>query len=201
MGRLQKRNGLVDRMNQMERSESMEQHERTMIEGLFARLGQAQAQGAARDTEAETLLRDSLAKQPAAPYYMAQAILVQEHLLESLQAKVEQLERDLAERPAGGGSFLSGLFGGGAKHTPAEQQPSVAGTQAVSPFQQSSGGFLGSALQTAAAVAGGLLIGNAISGLFAEEVEASEAEVDEKTKGESVEDEELESMEDMDEDF
>jgi hypothetical protein len=122
-------------------------------------------------------------------------------LLESLQAKVEQLERDLAERPAGGGSFLSGLFGGGAKHTPAEQQPSVAGTQAVSPFQQSSGGFLGSALQTAAAVAGGLLIGNAISGLFAEEVEASEAEVDEKTKGESVEDEELESMEDMDEDF
>jgi hypothetical protein len=77
MGRLQKRNGLVDRMNQMERSESMEQHERTMIEGLFARLGQAQAQGAARDTEAETLLRDSLAKQPAAPYYMAQAILVQ----------------------------------------------------------------------------------------------------------------------------
>jgi hypothetical protein len=42
---------------------------------------------------------------------MAQAILVQEQALANVQTRVQELERLLAERSAGGG-FLSGLFGG-----------------------------------------------------------------------------------------
>ena len=61
---------------------------------------------------AEALIRDLMARQPAAPYLLAQVVLVQEQGLRNLQARVEELER--AERPQGNG-FLGGLFGGRAK--------------------------------------------------------------------------------------
>ena len=94
-------------------------------------------------------------------------------------------------RPAGGG-FLSGLFGGGnrAQSAPPQGDPRWGGQQgyqggrpnyqqsAPPPpqyppnyqqgmFQQRGGsGFLGSALTTAAGVAGGMVAGNALMGLF-----------------------------------
>jgi hypothetical protein len=92
----------------------MESNEKQIIDNLFSRLQQAEAQSGPRDTAAETLIRQAVDRQPAAPYYMAQAILVQEQALQNLNHRVQELEQELAQRPAGGG-FLAGLFGGGNK--------------------------------------------------------------------------------------
>jgi hypothetical protein len=165
------------------------QQEKHLIDELFGKLQQAEKQSGPRDAEAEAAIRDAVARQPAAPYYMAQAILVQENALQNLNQRVQELEQELANRPAGGG-FLGGLFGGGATSSPATNR-SVSGRPlgdspaANSPAtgmnpaqygQQRGGGFMGSALQTAVAVAGGVMLANAVTGLFAsEEAAAAEA--------------------------
>lgn len=142
-------------------------NDRQAIDDLFARLGDAERQTAPRDAEAEALIRQKLAAQPAAPYYMAQTIVMQEYALRSAQERIEQLERALAARPAGGG-FLSGLFGGGraqpAPRPPAGPQPAL---QSGAAAPGSGGGFLAGAAQTAMGVAGGVLLGNLIAGMFA----------------------------------
>jgi hypothetical protein len=154
----------------------MDHQESRMIEGLFERLRQAENQGGPRDTQAEALIRDLIHRQPAAPYYMAQVILVQEHALQNLNARVQELEQELARRPAGGG-FLAGLFGGDTRTSAQTQSrahlqgPSALG---AAPFPQGRGSFLGGALQTAAAVAGGVLLGNAIAGLLGDEATAAD---------------------------
>jgi uncharacterized protein len=189
----------------------VDQNERHMIDDLFTRLQQAEQQSGPRDRNAEQQIGAALGRQPAAPYYMAQVILMQEQAVRSLTARVQQLEQELAERPAGGGSFLGGLFGGAGQagtrtesgRTPVMPPGSTPATQAAVPgrgwassqpaadervpamppgssygappvggrgwFGQGQGGggsFLGSAMQTAAGVAGGMLLANAVSGLF-----------------------------------
>jgi uncharacterized protein len=169
----------------------MNSDERNLIEGLFQRLRHAQTQSGPRDAEAEKLIQGLMAQQPAAPYLLAQVVLVQEQGLQNLQSRVEELERELAERPQGGG-FLGGLFGG---RTPAAQpaRPSrsepatgnawdpsrfpAQGATAMRPGMQpgaQGGGFMAGALQTAVGVAGGVLLGNAIGGLFAGDSQAAE---------------------------
>jgi uncharacterized protein len=155
----------------------MDQNEKNIIENLFSRLQQAEAQSGARDTEAEGLIRDVIARQPAAPYYMAQAIIVQEQALQNLNNRIQELEHELKQRPAGG-SFLAGLFGG-AQEKPASggdrpsvspQPPSRTAPSSLHPSRGSS--FLGGSLQTATAVAGGMLLANAIGSMFANEAQA-----------------------------
>jgi hypothetical protein len=168
----------------------MNQQERSMIEGLFQRLQQAEAQAGPRDAEAEALIRELTTRQTAAPYLLAQVVLVQEQGLQQLQTRVEALEQELAERPAGGG-FLGGLFGGGARPQtaapPAPQAatgtgwnntrfPAAAEAQGGSGSQPGAqgGGFMAGAMQTAMGVAGGVLLGNALAGLFGGEAQAAE---------------------------
>lgn len=158
----------------------MNSSEKQIIENLFSRLQQAETQSGPRDPAAESLIRQATDRQPAVPYYMAQAILVQEQALQNLNNRVQELEQELAQRPAGGG-FLAGLFGGGnrSRHPDTASRP-LASSQSghaygTAPLSHGNrGSFLGSALQTAAAVAGGVLIGNAIVGLFTEEAQAAE---------------------------
>ena len=111
------------------------------------------------------------------PYYMAQTVVVQEHALNQAQARIQELEAHLAQQqqqPSGGGIF-GGLFGGGQqpaptpRATPAQAQPMA--PQAPS----QGGGFLAGAAQTAMGVAGGMLVANAIGGMFdGGEAEAAE---------------------------
>jgi hypothetical protein len=163
----------------------MNQHEHSVIEGLFQRLQQAEIQAGPRDAEAEALIQDLMARQPAAPYLLAQVILVQEQGLQQLQTRVEALERELAERSQGGG-FLGGLFGGGRPQPATPTAPRAAtgtgwsnsrfpaqGAPGAQPGAQG-GGFLAGAAQTAMGVAGGVLLGNALGGLFGGEAEAAE---------------------------
>lgn len=102
----------------------MNSEEQTLIDGLFSRLQQAQTDAAPRDAQAEALIKDHLARQPAAGYFMTQAILVQEAALKSLDEQNQQLTRHVEQlqaqlqsstgqstAPASGG-FLSSLFSG-----------------------------------------------------------------------------------------
>ncbi|MGY0782698.1 DUF2076 domain-containing protein, partial [Azospirillum argentinense] len=105
----------------------MDQTERQIIDDLFAKLRQAEAQSGPRDPQAEAHIRDTIARQPGAPYLMAQAIVMLEQALAASQNQNQELERQLQERPAaaaGGGGIFGGLFGGGAaaKPAPAPQQ-------------------------------------------------------------------------------
>ncbi len=74
-------------------------------------------------------------------------------------------------QPQQGGGFFSSLFGGGRPQAP--QQPQYAAPppqypQGYNPgmFQQQGPGFFGSALRTAAGVAGGVVAADALMGLF-----------------------------------
>jgi hypothetical protein len=188
----------------------MQAEEKNLIDGLFSRLRDAEAQSAPRELQAEALIREHVARQPAAPYYMAQAIIVQENAIQQLDARVKELEAQIetlkrsqtAAPQQSSGGFLSGLFGGGRSQPqpqqpqptsmPAASQPARSGwyepsagnrngfgqpagygqPQAGFPQQQggfaqrSGGGFLSGALQTAAGVAGGVVLGNMLMDMF-----------------------------------
>jgi hypothetical protein len=68
----------------------MQAQERELIAGLFGRLKPFESQQ--RDLEAEALIRDSVAQQPAAPYLLVQTVLVQEQALKAAQERIAELE-------------------------------------------------------------------------------------------------------------
>lgn len=164
----------------------MDATERQIIDDLFGKLRQAEAQSGPRDPQAEAYIRDQVARQPAAPYIMAQSIVMMEQGLAALQARVEELERQQRERPAasGGGGIFGSLFGGGRPAAPAPapqrmgsspwgQQPQAPGygdprvAAYANPHQhRSGGGFMAGAAQTAMGVAGGMLLGSALASAF-----------------------------------
>jgi hypothetical protein len=59
----------------------MQSQERELIAGLFDRLRPFESQP--RDAEAEVLIREGIARQPAAPYLLVQTVLVQEQALKA----------------------------------------------------------------------------------------------------------------------
>lgn len=159
----------------------MDQTERQIIDDLFDKLRRAEAQSGPRDAQAESYIRDHVARQPAAPYLMAQAVVMLEQALATSQTRNQELERQLQERPASGGGLFGGLFGGGgSRPAPAAQPPGSPWGQPQAPAYgdprvaayanpnqpRPGGGFLAGAMQTAAGVAGGMLIGSALSSMF-----------------------------------
>ncbi|WP_039055983.1 DUF2076 domain-containing protein [Enterobacter sp. Bisph1] len=157
----------------------MQYEEQQLINGLFQRLKQTEQQNSQRDAEAERQIAEFVRQQPASPYYMAQSILIQEAALKQLQSKVQQLESELAaqkSKPQGGGSFLGGLFGGAKPQNP---QPESNWNNSQPPPQQDysrpaqaaagasrAGGFMAGALQTAAGVAGGVVLADMLTSMF-----------------------------------
>ena len=172
----------------------MNVQERQVIDDIFRRLEQVAQQP--RDPEAERYIAEKVRQQPYAPYAMAQALYVQEQALANLSAEAEHLRvevEQLRRQPQGGG-FLSSLFGGGSRAPESPRAGSPWGGPA-SPYQQpygmpqqggmigapgpmgrgpwgggmmqaGGGGFLQSAMATAAGVAGGVMIANALSHAF-----------------------------------
>lgn len=174
----------------------MSPEERQLLTGLFDRI-----QGSAnvpRDPEAEALIANALKAQPYAPYFLTQAVLVQNQALEAANKKLEDLQAQLnSMQPQGqpqGGGFLSSLgsiFGGGPSAPPEPPRPAQplpggpwgrpqqAQPQSYPPQQPpyppqgapwggppQGGGFLSGALQSAAGVAGGVLLADSIRNLF-----------------------------------
>lgn len=206
----------------------MNEQDRQAIDGLFAKLGEAERQSGPRDAEAEGFIAQRVAQQPAAPYLMAQTIVMQDYALQQAQARISELEQQAQvqeERPASGGGLFGSLFGSGQppRRSPVPsmprpgspfgaaaaqhgygQQPGAPGgypppgyQQGQGGFQQGGmqqgmpgrpgfggggfggGGFLAGAAQTAMGVAGGVLLGNAIAGMFGgDEAKAAEAPAD-----------------------
>ncbi|WP_042695040.1 DUF2076 domain-containing protein [Azospirillum sp. B506] len=114
----------------------MTPEERTLLSDLFRRLREveSQQQSQPRDAEAEDFIRRSVQDQPLSSYYMAQTVLVQQQALTAAQTRIEELERQLRDRPAppaqSGGSFLSNAlgigrspWGRGAEPAPAPSYP------------------------------------------------------------------------------
>lgn len=95
----------------MSEQQSVEQR---VISDLFSRIQQAEAGSGPRDAEAERLIQECIAKQPSAPYYMAQAMLVQEAAIKRLNDQVNALQQQVTQlqsqpRQSSGG-FLAGMF-------------------------------------------------------------------------------------------
>jgi hypothetical protein len=159
--------------------DGVDQTEQRVIDDLFGKLRQAETGTGPRDAEAERRILDHLRTQPAAPYYMAQAVIVQEHALKAAQERLEQLEQELKQRPAGGGGFLGSLFGGNAS-VPRRPAPSPQMAQLAQYQQRGGSGFLAGAMQTAMGVAGGLVLGNLLMSAFAGDAMAEEAPPEEE---------------------
>jgi len=113
------------------------------------------------------------------------------HQLDADLAQAQQAAQLAQQAPQqqGGGGFFGGLFGGGRQQSPPPPQPgqnpwggqqqAYAPQPAYAPppqqyapgyqpgmFQRGGSGFLGSALTTAAGVAGGMVVGNMLTNMF-----------------------------------
>jgi hypothetical protein len=144
----------------------MQAQERELIAGLYERLRQFEAQ--ARDPEAERLIAELVSRQPSTPYLLTQTVLVQEEALKAAQARIAELE---AKTASGSGFLASAPSIGpwGAKPASAVPQTIAQPAQAPKPsgpFNRGGGGFMRSALATAAGVAGGALLFEGIRGMF-----------------------------------
>lgn len=169
----------------------MTPEERRLITDLFDRMRSFGVPE--KDREAEALINGAVRAMPDAPYMLVQSVLVQEQALQAANARVEELEARMRElergaqtRAQGSGSFLGGLFGGqapssaarpssvpqaGARATPSGyggEQPWSQGAQPQQPAPQpaAGGGFMRSALATAAGVAGGMLVADSIRNML-----------------------------------
>jgi hypothetical protein len=125
--------------------------DRNAIDGLFERLREAESRGGPRDAEAEAYIRQKIAVHPAAPYYLAQTVVVQQEALKEAERRIEALERNGRQVEQRRGPWdrdpayedrrqYGGGFGGG--------------------------GFLAGAAQTALGVAGGMMLGSLIGSIF-----------------------------------
>jgi uncharacterized protein len=148
----------------------MQSQERDLIAGLFGRLQPFESQP--RDPEAEALIKDFVARQPASPYLFVQTVLVQEQALKAAQERIAELEAQAGAAPP-----AAGFLGSAPKIGPWGSQPQAAAPQAPVPStrsplqaalapQPAGGGFLRTAMVTAAGVAGGALLFEGIRGLM-----------------------------------
>lgn len=156
----------------------MNSEDQRAIEDLFAKLKAVEGQAGPRDRGAEAFIDRSIAAQPAAPYYMAQTIIVQNQALEQARRRIEELEGGDEARP---GRIFSGIFGGGGRTR--GSVPPTGRRAAPPPPEPAGGGFLAGAAQTAMGVAGGVLLGNLIGGMLFGGHSAEAAESDRGNDG------------------
>jgi uncharacterized protein len=180
----------ISAVSQVEFEEDgMTPEERGLIEGLFDRMERYGAPE--KDREAEALIHRRVRALPDAVYMLTQSVLVQEQALEAANARAVELEdrlRELEESGAGqprrSGSFLGGGFLNrgrdpegrpssvpqvGARATPSTyDRPSAWGQSAAAPAAPAAGGggFMRSAMATAAGVAGGVLVAESIRNML-----------------------------------
>ena len=167
----------------------MTPEERQLISGLFDRMRSYGAPD--KDRDAEALIAQSVRANPDAAYMLVQSVLVQEQALEAANARMLELEDQLRamEEPRGSrsGSFLGGAWNSGRRgEEPRSSVPQVGSRATPSayesrsswsqgapqpPLQQpapapSGGGFMKSALATAAGVAGGMVLADSLRNML-----------------------------------
>ncbi len=170
--------------------------ERQLISGLFDRMRafgatEKDPQAEALIRESVQQIPDASYMLVQSVLVQEHALQQADQRIRELEARVHDLETEAAQAPAQGGGFLGGLFGGGARPAAGQAQrvsggsvPSAGGrpssgpgrsgpigAPARGPFGQQpqagqGGGFLQSAMATAAGVAGGMLLANSISSML-----------------------------------
>ena len=143
----------------------MDHNDQRAIEALFEKLAAVERIALPRDPRAEAYIRDRIVSQPAAPYYMAQTIVVQEQALAAAEERLRELEQREATERSGAGLF-GNMFGERSRSSTrsAESVPRVGRPE--SSAAQAGSGFLAGAAQTALGVTGGVLLGNFIADLL-----------------------------------
>ncbi|QCO70748.1 DUF2076 domain-containing protein [Buchnera aphidicola] len=169
----------------------MKDEEKNLIENLFHRLKKIELNSSERDESADNLIQNLVKKQPASSYYMTQTILIQETAIKKMSMKIEELKTKIKqlnkEELNKKRSFLSSFF---KKNSSAQVSsndnsmwqkktdtlPNNYSNTTSLPVNQSfpttnsngsrSSSFLGSALQTATGVAGGMILGNMLMNVF-----------------------------------
>ena len=151
----------------------MTPQEQQMLQGLIQRVNQTRLQE--KDFDAEEMLQQTLGRNPDALYILAQTVLVQQYALDQAQKQLDQL-RQQQTQPQRSTSFLGNLLGRTEEPArpapPPPPPPQYAPAPGYAPtygapqsgFQ--SGGFLRSAMQTAAGVAAGALAFEGIESLM-----------------------------------
>ena len=153
----------------------MSPQERQLIESVFSRL--AQNANTPKDAEAQALIAQRVQAQPDAVYGLVQAVLVQENLLQQAQARINQLEQQQQQQPAGGSFLGAAPANPWSRPSPQQaQQASFASPPQYAQPQQfaqpapwgqpAGGGFLQQAATAAVGVAGGMLLAEGVSSLF-----------------------------------
>ena len=160
----------------------MNADDRELISGLFDRMKGVGA--LEKDRVADTLINDSMRRNPDSPYLLVQSVLVQERALQEADGRIQALEKQVADLEAQGGSqaAASGSFaaprsspGFGAGRT--APTPAVPVTKnSVRQRGDSGGGFMAQAMTTAAGVAGGMLLASGIQSLFSGSSQSSTPE-------------------------
>jgi hypothetical protein len=161
----------------------MDRNDRQAIEHLFDKLAAVESSSPQRDGASEALIRECIDRQPSAPYYMAQTIVVQNEALAVAEARIADLE---------------GRHGNAAR---AGSVPKVGRGTTGPNAQHSPGGFLAGAAQTALGVAGGFLLGNAIAGVFGGRDEAQAGETNSQTEQSQTDESHTEAASDDGGDF
>jgi hypothetical protein len=141
--------------------------EQQMISDLFTRIGRLGP--IEKDRDAAQIIREAVSENPDAPYFLVQSVLIQDEALRQADARIRELESRSSGQPSGSILSARGLGGGsvpsvGPRTPSGPQEPTPAREPAYS--APAPGGFLASALSTAASVAGGMLLADSIRGLF-----------------------------------
>lgn len=172
----------------------MQSEEQRLIDGLFGRLKEAETKtptgspGRTANQSAYSRAAFRPLLHGAGDDHSGSGAQADDQRVKELEAQVAQLQQTANGQQSSGG-FLAGLFGGGSRNTPSPreqyqaqqqntaawnnaqqggyaqpQQPAYAQPQQAAPSR--AGGFLGGALQTAAGVAGGVVLADMLTGMF-----------------------------------
>ena len=106
----------------------MNTQERDQLNTFLLQLGQARA--GVKDSEAQTLIDNALARQPDAAYLLVQRCLLQDGALQAAQAQISSLQAELQQArqgsAAGGTGFLDSNAWGRGLAVPSYVAPSPA---------------------------------------------------------------------------
>jgi len=134
----------------------MNERDRQAITTLFDTLAAVGELSPPRDSEAEVYIRERLVRQPAAPYHMAQTIVIQREALKAAETRIKELQAAVLSVATGsnGGrddGKAPGPVGGAGKATTEAGSTSVLGGGSAGRHGQ---GFLAGAATAATGAAG-----------------------------------------------
>lgn len=117
---------------------------------------------------ADAFIADLFAKYPEARFRLTQTAFVQEHALVQAQNRIQELEWELenTSRQAQAANSRGFLGFGGSRPQPMPPRPQPMQPPGGMMPQRQGPGFLGTAMMTAAGVAGGLVLGNMLMNAF-----------------------------------